>query len=282
MAVLDTGYRPHVDLVGNIIPGYDFIISTAVSNDGNGRDPDASDPGDWTATRNSSWHGTHTAGTIGAVTNNSLGVAGVAFNAQIQPVRVLGTGGGFTSDITDAIVWASGGSVAGVPNNTTPANVINMSLGGSGACSSAMQTAINGAVGRGTVVVVSAGNSNIDAKNQNPANCKKVIPVAAVGRKGGKASYSNFGNIVKIAAPGGDLNEFVYSTLNFGTTTPAGDAYAGYQGTSMAAPHLLHGFGNARAVLCSFVSTWAGVSAGFFDSISATVPATCGAAIDVP
>jgi serine protease len=238
VAVIDTGYRPHADLVANIIPGYDMISDVSVANDGNGRDADASDPGDWTSLRNSSWHGTHVAGTIAAVTNNGVGVAGVAFGAQVMPVRVLGTGGGFTSDIADGIVWASGGHVPGVPDTSTRAQVINMSLGGTGPCSSALKNAINGAVGRGTVVVASAGNSSINASNQNPANCPNTITVAATGRNGGRASYSNFGKVVEIAGPGGSGSNYVWSTLNNGTTVPTTDAYAGYQGTSMASPHV--------------------------------------------
>jgi len=247
VAVLDTGYRPHVDLAANLIPGYDMIIDTAVSNDGDGRDADASDPGDWTTAgecyagspaRNSSWHGTHVSGTVAAVTNNAQGVAGVAYDAKVQPVRVLGTCGGYFSDIEDGITWASGGSVAGVPANPTPANVINMSLGGSGSCPSSLQSAINAAVARGTVVVVSAGNSNVNASSATPANCNNVITVAATGRNGGKAPYSNYGAVVEIAAPGGDYANGVLSTLNAGATTPGADAYAGYIGTSMAAPHV--------------------------------------------
>ena len=140
VAVLDTGITNHSDLNANILPGYDFISDTAVSNDGNGRDSDASDPGDWVtanqcggthAAQNSSWHGTHVAGTIAAVTNNAKGVAGVAYGAKIVPARVLGTCGGYDSDIADAITWASGGTVSGVPANANPAEVINLSLGGS-------------------------------------------------------------------------------------------------------------------------------------------------------
>ncbi|HEY5971023.1 MAG TPA: S8 family serine peptidase, partial [Pseudoxanthomonas sp.] len=133
VAVLDTGITNHSDLNANILPGYDFIIDTAVSNDGNGRDSDASDPGDWVsanqcggshAAQGSSWHGTHVAGTIAAVTNNAKGVAGVAYGAKIVPARVLGTCGGYDSDIADAMIWASGGTVSGVPANANPAEVI--------------------------------------------------------------------------------------------------------------------------------------------------------------
>jgi serine protease len=252
VAVIDTGYRPHADLVANIVPGYDMIIDTLVSNDGDGRDSDASDPGDWTTARqcsllsgatNSSWHGTHVAGTIAAVTNNANGVAGVAYGAKEQPVRALGRCGGYTSDIADGIIWASGGTVAGLPLNPTPARVISMSLDGSGACDATTQAAIDGARSRGTVVVVAAGNSNADVANFSPASCSGVIAVASVGRSGGKAHYSNFGAGVDVAAPGGDTTggittNGVLSTLNTGTTTPGTDTYAYYQGTSMATPHV--------------------------------------------
>ncbi|TDF42138.1 peptidase S8 [Alteromonadaceae bacterium M269] len=252
VAVLDTGYRPHADLNDNILPGYDMISSTDISNDGNGRDSDARDTGDWTVDNqceqgrrgtNSSWHGTHVAGTIAAETNNNRDVAGVAFNAKVVPVRVLGMCGGFTSDIADGIIWASGGSVAGVPNNANPAQVINMSLGGGGSCSQTYINAINTARSNGATVVVAAGNSNINASNAVPANCPGVLTVAATGPTGAKASYSNFGNVVDVAAPGGDISSFgqaggVLSTLNAGTRAPGADSLAFYQGTSMATPHV--------------------------------------------
>ncbi|WP_374562289.1 S8 family peptidase [Ideonella sp.] len=251
VAVIDTGYRPHADLKANIIAGYDFIADTFTSKDGNGRDSDPSDPGDASAAgecgtgsqaRNSSWHGTHVAGTIAAVTNNSTGVAGIAYNAKVQPVRVLGRCGGYTSDIADAIVWASGGTVSGAPANATPAKVINMSLGGSGACDSTTQSAINGARSRGTVVVVAAGNSSADVSGFNPANCSGVIAVAATNRYGARASYSNYGAKIALAAPGGETSSSadngILSTLNSGTNTPGADSYAYYQGTSMASPHV--------------------------------------------
>ena len=247
VAVIDTGYRPHVDLSGQFLAGYDFISDTAVSNDGNGRDSDASDPGDAVAANacysgspasNSSWHGTHVAGTIAAATNNGVGVAGVAFGAKIVPVRVLGKCGGYTSDIADAIIWSSGGTVTGVPANANPAKVINMSLGGGGACGTTTQNAINSARSRGTVVIVAAGNENMNASNSNPANCSGVVTVAATNRNGARAPYSNYGTVVDVAAPGGDANGYIISTLNAGTSAPGADNYAGYQGTSMATPHV--------------------------------------------
>jgi serine protease len=249
VAVIDTGYRPHADLSGKILPGYDFITSTSIAADGNGRDSDASDPGDYTPAGScgtgvpaqdqpSSWHGTHVAGTIAAATNNGVGVAGVAFGAKIVPARVLGKCGGYTSDIADAIIWASGGAVTGVPANANKARVLNLSLGGSGACDTTTQNAINSARSRGAVVVVAAGNSNVNASNASPANCQGVIAVAAVGKTGGKASYSNYGAVVDVAAPGGDSGAGILSTLNSGTSTPASDNYAYYMGTSMATPHV--------------------------------------------
>ncbi|MEY8875561.1 MAG: S8 family peptidase [Leptothrix sp. (in: b-proteobacteria)] len=247
VAVIDTGVRRHADLAANLLAGYDFITDTVVANDGNGRDADPTDPGDWaaaggcgvgSAARNSSWHGTHVAGTIAAVTGNGVGVAGIAFGAKVLPVRVLGRCGGYTSDIADGIVWASGGTVPGVPANPTPARVINLSLGGAGACDVTTQNAINSARSRGTVVVVAAGNSAADAAGFSPASCAGVISVAAVGRAGNRASYSNFGASVDVAAPGGDSAGSILSTLNAGTTKPGVDSYAGYNGTSMATPHV--------------------------------------------
>ncbi len=234
VAVLDTGYAAHTDLAANTIAGYDMISDTTVAGDGGGRDSNPADPGDYYNGDPSSWHGTHVAGTVAAVTNNAKGVAGTAFGAKVQHVRVLGRGGGYTSDIVDGITWASGGTVSGVPANTTPAEVINMSLGGSGSCSSSYQNAINAAVTRGTTVVVAAGNSNVNVSNAVPANCSNVIAVAATDRNGARASFSNYGTGIDVSAPGVGI----LSTLNSGTQGPGTESYASYNGTSMAAPHV--------------------------------------------
>jgi serine protease len=250
VAVIDTGYRNHVDLNSKILQGYDFISDATMGNDGNGRDSDAQDPGDWVAANecysgssasNSSWHGTHVAGTVAAESNNGQGVAGVAWDATIVPVRVLGKCGGYTSDIADGIIWSSGGNVSGVPTNANPAQVLNLSLGGSGSCPSTTQSAINTARANGSTVVVAAGNSNDNAANYTPASCSGVVTVAAVDRSANRAYYSNYGSNIDLAAPGGETqtsSNGVLSTLNSGTSSPGSDNYSFYQGTSMAAPHI--------------------------------------------
>jgi serine protease len=259
VAVIDTGLLPHADIdsnildtTGRVVPGYDFIGDTFVANDTDGRDSDPTDPGDWAAANacgtdspaeNSSWHGTHVAGTIGALTNNNTDVAGVNWVSKILPVRVLGKCGGYLSDTIDGARWAAGLTVDGVSPNTNPAKVLNLSLGAAVACSLTTQTAIDNIVAAGAVVVVAAGNSNVDASGYTPANCTGVISVAATNRSGGRSYYSNYGTVVKIAAPGGaqsfanDPNG-ILSTLNTGTTTALADTYRYYQGTSMAAPHV--------------------------------------------
>lgn len=260
VAVLDTGVLQHLDLAANLVPGYDMVSSYGqdddspdVARDGDGRDPDPTDPGDWSdgtlcSERVSSWHGTHVAGTVAAVANNGRGIAGAAYGARVQPVRVLGRCGGFTSDIVDAIVWASGGQVEDVPDNATPAEVINLSLGGQGACSEepAMQDAIDSARSRGTTIVVAAGNDNSDAAFYSPSSCNGVIAVGATGFSGAKASYSNYGASVALAGPGGDIDSSIpvsqgaiWSTGDGGATDANGDnVLVGLTGTSMASPHV--------------------------------------------
>ena len=259
VAVIDTGYVAHSDLAAQIVPGYDFISDVDNAKDGNGRDSNPADPGDASTTSDclgrggakSSWHGTHVAGTIAAQTNNGKGVAGIAYDAKIQPIRVLGKCGGSTSDIADAITWASGGSVPGVPANQNPAKVLNLSLGGQSSCLSTYQNAINGAVQRGSTVVIAAGNSNMDVSGFTPANCTNVVAVASSNRQGNRAFYSNYGAKIDVAAPGGEVRREsdppgsittpengIWSTLNAGDNGPTSENYEPYMGTSMAAPHV--------------------------------------------
>jgi serine protease len=259
VAVIDTGIVSHSDLAANVLPGYDFISDAASARDGNGRDADPTDQGDWYLAgecgqanpANSSWHGTHVSGTVAAISDNGIGIAGIAPKTKILPVRVLGKCGGRTSDIADAITWASGGRVPRVAANPTPAKVINMSLGGSGRCAQAYQRAINGAVSRGTTVVVAAGNSNSDVANFTPANCDNTVTVASSDREGNRAFYSNFGAEIDVTAPGGEVRnetdapgtrtkpqDGILSTLNTGATVAAAESYQTYMGTRMAAPHV--------------------------------------------
>lgn len=288
VAVLDSGYRPHVDLAANILPGYDMISDPFIANDGDGRDSDARDPGDWVnagacgggqpvQSQPSSWHGTHVAGTIAAVTNNGQGVAGVAYDSRVVPVRVLGRCGGMTNDIADGILWAAGVNVPGVPANPNPASVINMSLGGMGGCQSTMQQAINTARNQGVTVIVASGNSNTNANNFSPGNCNGVINVASTNRGGSRAYYSNTGTSVTIAAPGGAQSfandpEGVLSTYNTGTTTPAADSYRFSQGTSMAAPHVA---GVAALVKQALPSATPNQVAQILTSTARSFPGTC-------
>lgn len=265
VAVLDTGYIQHADL-GTVLPGYDFITNGTTANDGDGRDADARDPGDWAAANecgtstpatNSSWHGTHVAGIIAALMSNNtlagLHGTGIAPITKILPVRVLGKCGGFTSDIVDAMRWAAGIAVPGVPTNpsTNVAHVLNMSLSGPGACSAAFQSAVNDVVGAGKVIVAAAGNSGAAALSQ-PANCAGVIAVTAHAIDGDNANYANIGTQTAISAPGGGCGfsstgctafassngPGVYSLSNTGTKNPVADGYVQKQGTSMAAPHV--------------------------------------------
>ena len=263
VAVLDTGIlanHPDMGSGTHILAGYDFITDAFVSRRAtDDRVPGAADLGDWnpvagecyagSPVRNSSWHGTHVAGTVAELTNNGVGGAGVAFDAQILPVRVLGRCGGYTSDIADAIAWASGAPIAGLPNNANPAEVINLSLGGSGACEAYEQDAIDTAVANGSTVVIAAGNDNGDSVNYSPGNCNNVIDVGATRITGGRAGYSNYGALVDLSGPGGGgsadtgnggWDGYILQAGYNGTTTPTSGAYSysGFAGTSMASPHV--------------------------------------------
>jgi serine protease len=216
IAQLDTGIIQHRDLDRDrILDGYDFITDIATANDGDARDPDPADPGDATVAdecepglpgTNSSWHGLSVASIMVAKSNNIFDIAGIDFAASLQPVRVLGKCGGSVSDVADALRWAAGLSVAGVPENPAPARVINMSLSGAGNCTQEEQNAINAAVDAGAVVIVSAGNEDVDVATQSPANCQNVVTVGATLRDGSRAPYTNSGDEVDLSAPGGQTS----------------------------------------------------------------------------
>lgn len=245
VAVIDTGIISHPDLAGRVVAGADLIADANRALDGDGRDSDATDPGGDQPNGGSSWHGSHCAGTIGAATDNGAGIAGVNWNARIVPVRVLGKGGGTDFDITAGMVWASGGSVPGMPANANPAQVISMSLGGPGDPSEAYQDAIDSASSRGVTFVVAAGNDAVDASGFSPCNQTGVLCIGATRFNGTRASYSNFGQRIDLMAPGGEVAEDangdgnpdgVLSTVKNDATGMA--TYTFEQGTSMATPHI--------------------------------------------
>ncbi len=252
VAVLDTGQTKHPDLMGNYVAGYDMLSDPKMGGDGNGRDSDPTDVGDGGTcddgfTYENSWHGTHVDGIIAASTNNTEGVSGVGWSSKIQNVRVLGKCGGSMADIADGIRWAAGMSVPGMPANTTPAKVINMSLGGytGTACPVTYQSAINDVVARGVTVVVAAGNDGKDASGSSPANCNNVIAVTAVNIDNTKTYYGNFGSKVTLAAAGGDTtrddnNDGYGDGILSALWSPDGSEwyYAFMEGTSMATPQV--------------------------------------------
>ena len=277
VAVIDTGITQHPDLDYSLATdniGYDFITDSFVSGrTTDDRVPGGWDLGDWDNTQPylqecygsnnpndgepSSWHGTVVSSEVAELTNNGIGMAGIAYNAKVLPVRVLGHCGRYDSDTSDAIEWASGGHIDGVPDLAQPAQVINMSLGGQGTCDASVPeyTAIQDAISRGTTVVVAAGNSTADVSNFTPASCPGVVAVASNGITGKRAFYSNYGKGVTISAPGGGIyandassgtevnNGFVWQAINLGTTTPTypadpTEAYGAMAGTSQASPHV--------------------------------------------
>ncbi|MEW6704718.1 MAG: S8 family serine peptidase [Pseudomonadota bacterium] len=265
VAVLDTGVRAeHPDLAGKLLPGFDMIDNATVANDGDGRDADASDPGDWVAAgdlgdplfsdceeADSSWHGTQVAGLIGAATDNAAGMAGTGWAARVLPVRVLGKCFGYDSDIVAGMRWAAGLGVPGLLPNPNPARVINLSLGDTAdsvtPCSQTLYAdAVQQVLAAGAVVVAAAGNGTGRAV-QPPGNCPGVVTVAGVRHVGTKVGYSNIGPEVTLAAPAGNCVNLsgaclypILSTSNAGLTTPAGSIYSDglrYSvGTSFSAP----------------------------------------------
>lgn len=245
VAVLDSGSANHPDLVGRYLPGYDFVSDLPTARDGDGRDPDPADPGNWELPGQcgagqpgtpSTWHGLHVAGIIAALTGNGQGIAGIAPQTDLLPVRVLGPCGGGTTDITDGIVWAAGGSVPGVPANTTPAKIINLSLASPGACTTVEQRAIDVARARGALVIVAAGNSGGPVSASAPANCRGVLVVGSSTAAGTGAAHSNHGPAVALAAPGVGI----WGLANSGVKGPdlRGWGTLSRSGTSTATPQV--------------------------------------------
>ncbi len=246
VAVVDTGMLDHPELAGRLLPGFDFISDAESARDGNARDANPRDEGNWTnegdceggGAQPSFFHGLFVAGLIGANADNGIGIAGLDWSAKILPVRVLGKCGGTFEDVLAGMLWAAGVPVDGAPPNPNPAKVINLSLGGFGSCAAAIQEAVDDALAQGSVVVASAGNESDDASNHAPGNCSGVINVGALSRIGERSSYSNFGPRVDISAPGGDVDPegLIVSTHAEGATEPGAFGYDEAMGTSFAAP----------------------------------------------
>lgn len=263
IADLDTGVRfDHPDLrntaANRLLPGYDMISDPLIANDGDGRDPDASDPGDWVSAADlknsvlatctvakSSWHGTRVAGILGAITNNQTGVAGLTWQGWVEPVRVLGKCGGYDSDILAAMAWAAGMPVDGVPDNPYPAQIVNMSLGSVGTCPASYQQMVSELKNSGVLVVVSAGNEG--GPVDSPANCPGAVGVAGLRQVGTKVGFSSLGPEVTLSAPGGNCVNSgipclfsIETTTNTGTTVPETNTYTDETnfniGTSFSAP----------------------------------------------
>jgi serine protease len=319
VAVLDSGVRfDHPDLAraaqaGKLLPGYDFISADSGSgtqfltaNDGNGRDADPTDPGDWIDSNdqkqsifatcdieNSSWHGTRVSGLIAAASNNSIGIAGTAWQTWILPVRVLGKCGGYDSDILPAMRWAAGLHVTGVPDNPYPAQIINLSFGSDGACSAPYLSVIQELAQHGVVVFASAGNGG--GPVDEPANCPGVVAVAGLRQAGTKVGYSSLGPEIVIAAPAGNCVNTtgaclfsLATTFDIGRTVPAGPGYTDQfttnLGTSFSAP-LAAGVGalmravNARLAPEHLIARLRESAQSFPDG-GATPPPTCHVPVD--
>jgi serine protease len=278
IADVDTGVLfTHPDLLragfgGRLLPGYDFVSEDLnpttgaelgtylIANDGDGWDPDPTDPGDWIdatdhqnttlfpstcPTADSSWHGTRVMGLLGALTNNDAGVAGMTWNPYLLPVRALGKCGGYDSDIIAGMEWAVGMTVNGVTDNPYPADIINLSLGGTGSCPSDYADAVSTLTGMGVLIVASAGNEGggVDA----PGNCSGVLGVAGLRNVGTKVAYSSYGSEVGVSAPAGNcvnasgpclrsIDTTTNSGLTVATTNNYTDEYNYNVGTSFSAP----------------------------------------------
>jgi serine protease len=265
VAVLDTGITAHSALnrKGVMLPGYDFVSDPWSAADGDGWDADPTDQGDGVKpleaqerpncrAKVSSWHGTNVAGTIAAQGSKKPLTLGIAPEASIVPVRIMGRCGGNTADVAAGMLWAVGEPVPGVPDNANPARIINVSLSGpADRCPRALQTAIDIARERGAIVVVAAGSSGRDTAGTTPSNCSGVTVVGATDKFGKRSPTSNYGVEVTVSALGGDMStgaqDGIRTTSNRGTYRPRKQEYDFYQGSSAAAARV----SGALAVLAS-------------------------------
>ena len=237
VAVIDSGIAEIARRIFlHLLDGYDFISNSEISLDGDGRDGDSTDPGDECS---QSWHGTRVSSILASRHDNEWGMKGVAENCSVLPIRVLGLcQSGYATDVTDAIVWAAGGTINGVTSNPNPAKIISLSLAGKGACPGYLQSAINQASALGSILIAAAGNNNLDASHFFPANCENVIAVASSTRDGKLAPYSNWGSLISFSAPGGDSTDAIMA-LSVNSTGTNNNLQVAYGiGTSFAVPHV--------------------------------------------
>ena len=254
IAIVDTGViSSHPELIERSVPGLGFDFVSAGNqndftnaNDGDGRDTDPSDPGDFCGSGPSSWHGTEVASVAGAQTNDAQGMAGIDWNARLLHARALGRCGGTDADIIDAVRWSAGIPVPGLPVNPTPAQVINLSIGGPTECTRAWQDVIDEVNNIGVNLVVAAGNEALNALRSSPANCANVITVASSDLHGGiglidmqnslsplDRTFSNYGLKVTVGAPG--RNIVLATNEGFTDLDETGNGYITESGTSLSA-----------------------------------------------
>lgn len=245
VAVVDTGiHSAHPELHGQLVPGYDFIADIGISRDGDGLDPDPEDPGDSDIVGESSWHGTHVAGIIAALDNNGEGIAGAAPGVKVMPLRAVGFGGADSYDVMQAVRYAAGldNDSGTVPSR--PADIVNLSLGG-GSYSESSQQLFEELYDLG-VITVAAGGNEATTEPFYPAAYNQVLSVGATDLDGDPAPYTNFGQFIDLAAPGGDLAQdrdtdghpdgMLSLSVAENVDTGRSPSYVFSHGTSAAAP----------------------------------------------
>ena len=267
VAILDTGITQEKDIAAHLLPGYDFISEAWRARDGDGRDADPTDAGDYEVGecdghhRAASWHGTAATATLLSAANDAAsGRKSPAI--KVLPVRVLGLCGGLASDVADAILWSAGLPVEGVPRNQHPARVIAMSLASASAgCSGAVGDAVRRAVAAGVAVVVSAGSS---AHNLgDPASCPGAFVVGAVDAGGHRLATSGYGPGVDLSASGvGGVSGERVGRAPAAPAAPAAAAAADSAAASVAEPLAPDASSAATHLVAGTLAAMLGVAPG--------------------
>lgn len=260
VAVIDSGVAPHFDLVGNVDYdlGFDFVRNSFLypSGDGDGIDPDASDPGGGFRVAGYTSHGTHVAGTVGAMSNNDVGVAGVNWSVTIMPIRAADLDRNLSCDaIINSLKWAGGIANSSLRVPEKRADIINMSFSGPVICPG-LQSIIDQLTNMGIILVAAAGNDDSFLRFY-PAALPGVVSVSATNRSDWITTYSNYGSTIDVAAPGGEHGDSVLSTaaVNDPYSSDYWPRFRQYPGTSMAAPHVAGVAGLMKSVFPSMTAT---------------------------